>query len=71
MTGLDFIASRVERGCKGKNQHLAIMSANLTDDDLTQAAALGCKVFIKPFSLVDIEQWLDDIVRLRSIPLEE
>jgi CheY-like chemotaxis protein len=67
MTGLDFIASRVERGCKGAEQHLAIMSANLTDDDLLRAADLGCTIFTKPFSLVEIETWLEEIVAHRQI----
>jgi CheY-like chemotaxis protein len=61
MTGLEFIASREKRGCKGDLQHLAIMSANLTDDDLVQARELGCKVFIKPFSLLEIETWLGEL----------
>ena len=66
MTGLDFIAKRVERGCKGSAQHLAIMSANLTDDNLLQAAELGCRVFFKPFSLVEVEMWLEGLVKLRK-----
>ena len=71
MTGLEFLATRQRRGCKGGSQHMAIMSANLTDEDLSHAAELGCKVFIKPFSLVDVEQWLEGLVKLRPIPPDE
>lgn len=62
MTGLEFLANRSQRGCKGLAQHLAIMSANLTDEETRRARELGCKVFLKPFSLLEVEQWLESIV---------
>ena len=65
MTGLEFIANRVERGCKGGTQHLAIMSANLTDDDILKATELGCRVFNKPFSLNEIDKWFEKITKHR------
>ncbi len=65
MTGLEFIASRVERGCNGETQHLAIMSANLDNDEIVQATELGCRVFIKPFSLDEIDKWLAEIHQKR------
>ncbi len=65
MTGLEFVASRVERGCNGETQHLAIMSANLTDEDFLQAAELGCRVFNKPFRLDEIDKWFEKIIKQR------
>lgn len=61
MTGLEFIAGRAGRGCQGHKQHLAIMSANLSDAEILHANELGCRVFIKPFSLDELEQWLQSI----------
>ena len=65
MTGLEFMANRSERGCKGAKQHLAIMSANISDDERQRAVELGCRIFIKPFKLEEIEQWLDEIQQER------
>lgn len=65
MTGLEYLSGRKGRRCQGQNQKLAIMSGFLTDDDVRLAEELGCKVFVKPFSLSEIEQWLDTIVQSR------
>jgi CheY-like chemotaxis protein len=60
MTGLEFVQRQTQRGCKGVVHNKAVTSAYWADDDLQRADRLGCKVFKKPFDLVEINQWLDE-----------
>jgi len=60
MTGLEFVARQQERGCKGVVHNKAVISGTWSDKELETAAQLGCKVFTKPYQLVDILKWLDE-----------
>jgi CheY-like chemotaxis protein len=57
-TGLEFIKSRFDNGCKIKFR--ALMSAGWNETDLQQAEMIGCKVFHKPFDLEELIKWLDN-----------
>jgi CheY-like chemotaxis protein len=59
--GLDFIENRLRKGCKVK--FWALMSADWNESDLQYAKKLGCKVFRKPFDLVELLDWLNDCRR--------
>jgi CheY-like chemotaxis protein len=58
VSGLDFIERQKKMGCKVKN--VALMSGAWSGTDVEKAKSLGCKVFQKPFSLAEIEKWLDE-----------
>lgn len=58
VSGLDFVERQKETGCKLKN--VALMSGAWSGSDVEKAKSLGCKVFQKPFSLAEIEEWLDE-----------
>ena len=58
MDGLQFVDEQIQRGCKIRN--LALMSGSWTPEEMEHAAALGCHVIQKPFTLYDISDWLDE-----------
>jgi CheY-like chemotaxis protein len=64
MTGLEFVLAQEQRGCKGVVHNKAVMSACWADNELKLANYLGCKVFKKPFSLAEINKWLDEREKL-------
>lgn len=66
MTGLEFVQAQEQRGCKGVVHNKAVMSACWTESELNLANYLGCKVFNKPFSIAEINSWLDE--REKRIP---
>ena len=59
--GLDFIEEQVKKGCKCK--HIALMSGDFTDEDISKSKTLGIKIFRKPFQLSEIINWLNQIER--------
>ena len=58
-TGIDFLEEQIKKGCKCK--HLALMSGNFPDEDISRAKSLGVNIFKKPFKLKEITNWLDQI----------
>ncbi len=60
MTGLEFVQAQEQRGCKGVVHNKAIMSACWADNELKLANYLGCKVFKKPFTIAEINNWLNE-----------
>lgn len=38
-----------------------MMSGNWPKEDMTIAKKLGCKVFNKPFTISEMDEWLDDV----------
>ena len=58
-TGIDFLEEQIKKGCKCK--HLALMSGNFSDEDISRAKSLGANIFKKPFKLKEITNWLDQI----------
>jgi len=57
VSGLEFMASQVSKGCKIKN--IAIMSGEWSEPKMKIAKDLGCHVFQKPFDLSSLKEWLD------------
>jgi response regulator RpfG family c-di-GMP phosphodiesterase len=55
--GMDFLEQQIHKGCKCK--HFALMSGDLSDVNLDRAAALGIKLFNKPFSIAEIKAWVE------------
>ena len=59
MTGLELLQRFNNRGCKIPNHRRAIISGSWSEEEYHQARQLGCKIFQKPFSIEEINQWLD------------
>ena len=59
VTGLKFIENQKKKNCKCK--HVALVSANWTEQDWSRARELGCKTFTKPFFFKEFENWLDEV----------
>ena len=59
--GLDFIEEQIKKGCKCK--HIALMSGDFTDEDISKSKLLGIKTFTKPFHLSEIINWINQIER--------
>lgn len=62
MPGIDglMLIKRQERGeCKVPMEMKALFSGLFTPDELTQAAELGCKIFLKPYDFDELFDWLD------------
>jgi hypothetical protein len=57
--GLVFLEEQINKGCRCR--HFALMSGDLSAQDIAKAEALGLKVFIKPFNLAEIISWLEQI----------
>ena len=55
--GLEFVKRQKEIGCKIEN--LALMSGAWSAADLECARQLNCTIFHKPFTMEEIEEWLD------------
>ena len=58
INGLEFVENQIKKGCKVKN--LALMSGAWSDSDLQYAQRLGCQPFHKPFTIDEINKWLDE-----------
>ena len=59
VNGLDFLEALRTKGCQ--KPRFAMTSGYWTDAEVERARQLGCKVFIKPFQLSEITQWLEEI----------
>ena len=59
VTGLTFIENQRKKNCKCN--HVALVSAFWTDEDLALAHDLKCKTFTKPFFFQDMDEWLDEV----------
>jgi DNA-binding response OmpR family regulator len=58
VSGLQFVEGQIAKGCRVKN--IAFMSGAWSESDLKKAKELGCKVFFKPFTIQEINDWLDE-----------
>lgn len=59
MKGIIFLENQIEKGCKCEN--LALMSGNISNSDIQKAAIKGIKVFPKPFTISDIDKWVNEV----------
>ncbi len=57
--GLTFIESLVNAGCK--RRHRAIISAFWTSEAMACAKRHGCRVFVKPIGVLEVEQWISNL----------
>ena len=57
ISGLKFIESLFNKGCKVKN--VGLMSGAWSEADLKIAQKLGCHVLHKPFTIDGLNKWLD------------
>lgn len=68
VNGLDFIKGQIQKGCKVKSR--ALMSGDWTHANLQSAQNLGCRVFTKPFDIIEIVRWIEDCQK-RMDPFRE
>ena len=58
LNGIDFIQQQLNKGCKVGN--IALMSGQWTIEEREIVESLGCKIFLKPFTIVVLEEWLEE-----------
>ena len=68
VNGLDFIKGQIQKGCKVKSR--ALMSGDWTHANLQSAENLGCRIFTKPFDILEIVRWIEDCQK-RVDPIRE
>ncbi len=61
VNGLDFVEALATKGCA--LPHFALVSGAWTDEDRARASRLGCTLFVKPFSFVELTTWLEHVER--------
>jgi DNA-binding response OmpR family regulator len=59
VNGLDFVEALGTKQCAVPQ--VALMSGGWSDADRARAARLGCQLFTKPFSIAQVEAWLDTV----------
>lgn len=59
ISGIKFIENQIRNGCKIKN--IAVMSGEWTKEDRQKVRNIGCQIFEKPFSMLELKEWLDTI----------
>ena len=64
--GIDFVEGLIQKGCR--QRHIAIMSGNFSEADLTRASRIGCTLFSKPLAMEALTAWIEEAER--SIPPE-
>ena len=65
-SGIDFLEGLIQKGCR--QRHIAIMSGNFSEADLTRASRLGCTTFTKPLARETLPAWVEQAER--EIPPE-
>ena len=68
ITGLEFVRNQKDKGCKCPN--LALISGDWGAERLSEAEKLGCKTFPKPYSVQEINDWLDDVEKNIDLSIE-
>lgn len=61
LCGLDFIQQQVERGCKLPSCCMAVMSRDLTNEELKKAKDIGCHVLQKPVTYEIFKNWVNGV----------
>lgn len=59
VNGLDFLEGLIGKGCR--RPHFAMTSGQWTEAAAARARQLGCRLFVKPFHIHDIIQWLEEV----------
>ena len=59
--GLDFLEEQLSKGCRCEN--MALMSGYLDQEDSERASRLKIKLFLKPFTIKEIDEWVTEIER--------
>lgn len=59
VNGLDFVETLPTKGCA--LPHFALISGGWSDVDRARAHRLGCHLLMKPFSLVELTTWLEQV----------
>ena len=68
ITGLEFIRNQKDKGCK--IPYTALISGEWSAERRSEAEKLGCKTFPKPYSLKEINDWLDDVEKNIDLSIE-
>jgi DNA-binding response OmpR family regulator len=57
--GLDFVEALREKGCTC--HAIALMSGSWSEEDESRGRRIGCKLFAKPFTISELNDWLRQI----------
>lgn len=60
MSGINFLQSQMDKGCKISHNNMLIISGFLDGKTLHKAAEMGITTMRKPFSFSLINEWLDE-----------
>ena len=61
ITGVEYLSLQQTHGCKIKAENKAIVTGAVMNPETQERIdSLGCRLFRKPFRLVEILQWIDE-----------
>lgn len=66
MKGLDFFEKMEQNGCRGLPQNKLVMSGSASPAELERARLLGCRFIQKPFTLPEVDKFIES-VQLRTV----
>jgi CheY-like chemotaxis protein len=58
LNGIDFLLRQKQRGCR--TRYLGMISAFWTREGVRQAEDMGCRIFYKPVTIAELNQWFDE-----------
>jgi DNA-binding response OmpR family regulator len=57
--GIDFLEEQIRKGCQCN--HMALMSGDFTENDVSRAKFIELKLLRKPFAITEILEWIESI----------
>ena len=66
MTGLEFLQMIKKNGCKLPDSKKGIISGTWSEEEMSLAIELGCKIFQKPVLMDELHEWITSCSRLKD-----
>ncbi len=63
MSGIEFLRRQIDAGCRVLTPNKAVISASFTEPEVEQLRRQRCRYFVKPFSLGEMEKWINQACR--------
>jgi len=58
--GLDFFKEMQQNGCLGVAANKVVMSGSMNEEEMALAESLGCKFILKPFTLPQVDRFIEE-----------
>lgn len=58
MNGVDFLMFQMRKGCRLDTKNKAVISGYIDENNMLRVRTIGCKFFHKPFTLIELSDWL-------------